>query len=217
MGVVAAPSIAAADADHGQSMGLTTTVFAAGGIIPGGKVISKPDDITSMDGSIFVSWQNGVGPNGEPAGSVTESTVVQYATSGRILKSWQLTGRCDGLTADPQHDRLIATVNEDSNSSLYVIRPEAEHGSQLVHYTYSPNPPVHGGGTDAAHIYRGQIFISASNPSDTSQPAVYRATLSATTATLTPVFFDNSTATVANKNSSAYGTRVALGLTHPDS
>ena len=103
MGVVAAPSIAAADADHGQSTGLTTTVFASGGIIAGGKVISKPDDITSMDGSIVVSWQNGVGPNGDPAGSVTESTVVQYASSGRILNSWQLTGRCDGLTADPQH------------------------------------------------------------------------------------------------------------------
>jgi hypothetical protein len=109
------------------------------------------------------------------------------------------------LSADPEHDRVIATVNEDSNSGLYVIKPKDDRGSQLAHYTYSPNPPAHGGGTDAPHIYRGQLFISASNPSDTSQPTVYRAVRSGTTATLTPVFFDNSKATVANTNSSARG------------
>jgi hypothetical protein len=121
------------------------------------------------------------------------------------------------LSADSAHDRLIATVNEDSNSSLYVIKPTAGPGQQLVHYTYSPNPLVHGGGTDAPHMYRGQILISASNPSTTVGPAVYSATLSGTTATLTPVFFDNSKATVANKNSSAFGTQVTLALTDPDS
>jgi hypothetical protein len=192
-------------------------VFASGGAIADGKVVSDPDDITSLDRSIFVSWQNGVGPNGEPAGSVTQSTVVQYASSGQVINSWQLTGRCDGLSADPAHDRLIATVNEDSNTSLYVINPNANRGSQLDHYTYSPNPPVHGGGTDAPHIYRGQLFISASNPGDTSRPAVYRAVLSGGTASLTPVFFDNSKATVANTNAPGRGTQVVLALTDPDS
>jgi hypothetical protein len=128
-----------------------------------------------------------------------------------------LKGRCDGLSADPEHDRVIATVNEDSNTSLFVIKPDTDHRSQLVHYMYSPNPPAHGGGNDAPHIYHGQILISASNPSDTSKPAVYRATLSGTTAALTPVFFDNSKATVANTGTPSSGTQVALALTDPDS
>jgi hypothetical protein len=216
-GVLAGASPVAAQ-DANQSTAFTTTVFAAAGTIPGGTSISDPDDITSMDGLIFVSWQNGVGPNGEPAGSVTQSTVVEYASSGKVINSWQLAGRCDGLSADSAHDRLIATVNEDGNSSLYVIKPAAAGpGQQLVHYTYSPNPLVHGGGTDAPHMYRGQIFISASNPSSAVGPAVYSATLSGTTATLAPVFFDNSKATEANKNFAAFGTQVTLALTDPDS
>jgi hypothetical protein len=188
-------------------------VFAAGST-----TLSKPDDITSMGGSLFVSWQNGVGPQGEPAtnGNLF-STIAQYSNSGHLLNSWQLKGRCDGMTADPQHERIIATVNEDANTSLYVIKPEADAGQQLTHYTYSPNPPVHGGGTDAPHIYKGQIFISASAPGDVTAPAVYRATLSGTTASLAPVFSDNSSAIVANTNDPLHGTSVALALTDPDS
>jgi hypothetical protein len=67
------------------------------------------------------------------------------------------------------------------------------------------------------HVYRGQILISASNPKDTTVPAVYRAMLSGTTATLTPVFFDDSSATVANTDSPLYGQQVTLALTDPDS
>jgi hypothetical protein len=184
----------------------------------GSSSLSAPDDITSMGGSIFVSWQNGVGPLGEPAANGnTQSTVVEYSSSGRVLNSWQLTGRCDGIAADPAHERIVATVNEDGNTSLSTIRLDAPAASQVVHFTYSPNPPIHGGGTDAPHIYRGQILISASNPSDTTQPAVYRATLSGTTATLTPVFFDNASATVANTDSPQHGQQVTLALTDPDS
>lgn len=193
--------------------GLSVEVFASGGAS-----FSKADDITAMNGSVFVSWQNGVGPQGEPAANGnTQSSVVQYSLDGGVLNSWQLTGRCDGLSADRQNNRLIATVNEDGNSSLYVIFPSAAPGAQLVHYAYSPNPPVHGGGTDAAHIYRGQIFLTASNPSDSTQPAVYRASLSGGVATLSPVFFDNSTAIVANTNDPARGSAVGLSLSDPDS
>ncbi|HEY4025672.1 MAG TPA: hypothetical protein VGO86_04500 [Candidatus Dormibacteraeota bacterium] len=202
-------------AAHGEdtSSRLTAQPFASGGTS-----LSAPDDITSMGTSVFVAWQNGVGAQGEPAANGnTQSTVVQYSSSGHVLQSWRLTGRVDGMTADPAHGRIIATVNEDANTSLFTIRPEEPVASQVVHYTYSPNPPVHGGGTDAPHIFRGQLLISASSPSDATQPAVYRATLSGTTATLTPVFFDNAGATVANTNSPQHGQRVTLALSDPDS
>src|ERR1700686_5021176 len=203
----------AAAKEGGPGTGFAASVFATGGT-----AFSAVDDITAMEGSIFVSWQNGVGPKGEPAGNGnTQSTIAQYSSSGRLINSWQLTGRCDGMTADSQHDRVIATLNEDGNSSLVTITPDAPKSSQVVHYTYSPSALPHGGGTDAPHIYRGQILISASNPSDTTQPAVYRATLSGTTATLTPVFFDNVTATAANTDSPQYGQHVTLALSDPDS
>jgi hypothetical protein len=203
---------AAAHADD-HSAGLTAQHFAGGS-----SSLSAPDDITAMGDSIFVAWQNGVGPQGEPAANGnTQSTVVGYSPGGRALHSWRLTGRVDGMTADPAHERIVATVDEDGNTSLFTIQPELRAASQVVHYTYSPNPPVHGGGTDAPHVFRGQLLISASNPSDTTQPAVYQATLSGTTATLTPVFFDDSSATLANTNSAQHGQRVTLALTDPDS
>jgi hypothetical protein len=212
LGSVAAAGTVAADDNNGAS-GLSAQLFASGGTS-----LSAPDDITAMGGFVFVAWQNGVGPQGEPAANGnTQSTVVQYSRGGRNLQSWQLTGRVDGMTADAAHERIIATVNEDANTSLYTIRPEAPAASQLTHYTYSPASPVHGGGTDAPPIYRGQILISASNPSDTTQPAVYRAVLSGTTATLTPIFLDNVSAKVANTNSPQVGQQMTLALSDPDS
>jgi len=55
--------------------------------------------------------------------------------------------------------------------------------------------------------------------SQPTYPAVYLAKLDATTkvATITPVFLDESSATVANKGTSQYGTSTKLALTDPDS
>jgi hypothetical protein len=87
----------------------------------------------------------------------------------------------------------------------------------VQHYRFNLNPLPHGGGTDAVSVYRGAILISASAPTIADGPAVYRAQLEANgVAVLQPVFFDNSTATVANVGSSS-GTQVALALTDPDS
>jgi hypothetical protein len=127
-------------------------------------------------------------------------------------------GHADGLAADAAGHRLIVTVNEDGNSSLFAISPEAPAGDQVRHYEYNLNPLAHGGGTDAVSIYRGVILISASNPAVANGPAVYRARLEARgVAVLQPVFYDNSIATFANGNSPSWGQRVALALTDPDS
>src|ERR1700730_2636888 len=116
IGSVMAAGVVAADDNNGAS-GFSAQVFATGG-----STFSAVDDITNMGGSIFVAWQNGVGPKGEPAANGnTQSTVVQYSRSGRNLQDWQLTARVDGMTADAAHDRIIATVNEDALTSLYTI------------------------------------------------------------------------------------------------
>ncbi|MGO9972547.1 MAG: hypothetical protein ACLP01_07035 [Solirubrobacteraceae bacterium] len=123
---------------------------------------------------------------------------------------------------DPRLDRLIATVNEDANSSVYLINPDGG----ATHYQYS-EPLPHNGGTDAISIYHGMVLISASAPGTTGTesapqptfPAVYDATFDpgARIAYLTPLFYDEDDATVANVNASDYGQSVALGLTDPDS
>lgn len=109
------------------------------------------------------------------------------------------------------------TVNEDGNSSIYTIDP-SETGPQAVHqYSYSPSVLPHGGGTDAISVMKGRIFLSASAPTTSTGPAMYSATLSGSTAYLSPVFDDNSTAVGANFNSPDFRMSQSLALTDPDS
>lgn len=208
-----APTVAHAAATDSPTAGYTVAVFATGSTTTFG-----PDDITRLGRDILVAWQNGVGPDGSPSSTGnTHSTVVEYTPDGSALHKWSLDGHIDGLTADPAHHRVIATSNEDANSSLYTIVPGAPSAAMVHHYQYAPSPLPHGGGTDAISIVAGRIFISASNPSNPAGPAVYQAKLSRGVATLRPVFFDNSSATVANTNATDYGQTVSLALTDPDS
>jgi hypothetical protein len=203
-------------------------IFASGNQIthpvPGGRAtISQPDDITYLNGRIYVGFQNSVGPQGQasPSGN-TESTIVAFSLSGQPVAEWDVVGKCDGVTADPQLDRVIATVNEDANSSVYLIDPDGV----ATHYQYS-EPLPHNGGTDAISIYNGMVLISASAPGTTGTlsapqptfPAVYRATFDSQTriATVKPLFDDEDPATVANVDASDFGQPVNLALTDPDS
>ncbi len=187
--------------------------------------LTLPDDIASFGHNVFVTFQNGVGAQGEASKSGNlDSTIVEFTPSGQAVHQWDLRGKCDGLTADPRTGTVVATVNEDLKSSLYTIKPGKWRGGQVQHYTYS-KPLPHNGGTDAISVYHGQLFISASAPGTTgaaapnaAYPAVYVVTLKPKThvATVRPLFSDEAKATVANAGASA-GKTVKLGLTDPDS
>jgi len=188
--------------------GFSVSTVATGG------ALSKPDDITVLGNDLFVSFQNGVGAKGEPAKSGGRtSTVQEYTLAGVPLARWTLTGKCDGLTADAAHHRLVATVNEDASSSLYTISPSS---AAATHYSYRPGSLPHRGGTDSISVVNGQLLIAASAPSTAGGPAVYRAQLAGRTATLTPVFTDTSPATTANAGPGR-GKSEKLALTDPDS
>lgn len=212
---VAGASVAGAQesGSGGAPASLKVAVFAKGGSL------SQPDEVTKLGSHIFVAYQNGLHALGQAAANGrTTSTIVEYNESGKALGSWNITGHCDGMVADPGHGRLVATVNEDGNSSLYTITPGPglPMPSQVSHYNYSANPLPHGGGTDAISIVDGHIVISASAPTVASGPAAYQATLSMGVATLSPLFYDNSMATVANTGANS-GSQVHLALTDPDS
>lgn len=207
-----------ASADPGVRAGFSIKTFASAP-----KSTTGADDVTTLDGHVFVGWQNGVGTKGEPNPTTgqTQGRLVEYSSSGKRLASWELAGKIDGVGGDPAHHRIIATVNEDGNSSLYTINPSAESGKQIKHYTYSPAPDssssggvLTGGGTDAVSVQDGHVYLSASNPASPIATAVLEAKLNPETgvATLSATFADNATATDA-----VSGQPVKLALTDPDS
>lgn len=174
---------------------------------------SSPDDLTRSGDDLFVSFQNGVPATGGTKGTPADSTIVKLDLGGRIEHTWRLAGKCDGLTADPAHHRVIATVNEDGNSSLYTL-PTAGSAAP-THYLYDAAPLPHGGGTDSVTIYRGGIYLAASAPAN-GGPALYRVVLDAGVAHLAAApFYDSSTATLANTPRPHRS--VHLALTDPDS
>lgn len=170
---------------------------------------SSPDDVTFIGPHIFVGFQNGVPSDGPAPGTPQQSTLVEMKPSGEIEQTWNITGKIDGLGADPADSRVVLTVNEDSNSSMYTVSLDGA----VQHYTYDEALP-HGGGTDAVSVFHGAIYTSASNPS--GGPALYRITLKdggVAHVEDTAVNTD-SAATVANAGQS--GT-TQLALTDPDS
>ena len=210
----------------------------AGSRVRHSEPLTQPDDITLLNGHLFTGFQNGVGPQGQasPDGN-RDSTIVEFTLNGHMIRQWDVRGKCDGLTANPATGLVVATVNEDANSSLYTINPS---NGQVLHYFYSLPLPRHGstrplphqvlrslphnGGTDAISFYHGMMLISASAPGTTgaaapkpAYPAVYSVTLNSALhiAFVRPLFYDESDATAAN--GPHFGRTVRLALTDPDS
>ncbi len=183
--------------------------------------LTKPDDITTLGGELFVAFQNGVGPQGQASTDGNrDSTIVEFTPWGSEIHQWDLRGKCDGLTAS-NSTGVVATVNEDANSSLYTIDPWT---GQVVHYSYNKNPLPHNGGTDAISFYHGLMLISASAPGTSgaaapnpAYPAVYLVTLDRANrvAYVHALFYGEATATAANGPHA--GKTVKLALTDPDS
>jgi hypothetical protein len=182
---------------------------------------TKPDDITRLGDLLYVSYQNNAGADGLPLDST--STIVAFnRADGSVAKTYTLLGRCDGLTADPDHNRIFASVNEDNNSSLYVIAPTSP--TPVVHYTYSPDPAEIGtdgalnGGTDAISIGTDDaVYVAHSNPAvGLNTAAVYTLSLSGTTAKLTKFFGVDDVATIIHPTPGSPKS-APLGLTDPDS
>jgi hypothetical protein len=197
----------------------------AGSTSPKTEPLTLPDDIAMLGSRLFVGFQNGVGPQGQASSDGNlDSTIVEFSTTGHEISQWDITGKCDGLTAFPFLSLVIATVNEDANSSAYTIAPRAPGPMQIQHYQYN-EPLPHNGGTDAISVYDRQVLISASAPGTTgpgapqpTYPAVYSVSFEPAihVAKVTPVFYDEAQATVANQGS-GQGTSVKLALTDPDS
>ena len=207
----------------------TATVFATGADLvhstPSGKeALTQPDDITRLGHTCLLASRTVRVLRARPAPPET-STAPSSSSTSEATRSANGTWSASA-TGSPRtryNGQLIATVNEDANSSVYLINPVA--GAAPVDYRYSEPLPSKGG-TDAISVFRGMILISASAPGTTgvaapqaTYPAVYRVAFDAEThvAHVFPLFFDEAEATVANVESPSYGQDVRLALIDPDS
>ena len=90
-----------------------------------------PDDLTNIGTDIYVAFQNGVPSTGGATGTPATSTIVKFTLQGSIEQTWPITGKIDGLTADPAHHRVIATVTKTATPA-----------STRCPATAAPHPPT---------------------------------------------------------------------------
>lgn len=214
------PTFAATTQNPSLPAGFHSQTFASG---TASQIL--PDDITTLNGHIYTAYQNGIpSKGGTGKNGAKQSTIVEYNKQGKVIQKWKITGKCDGMTADTANNRIIATVNEDGNSSLYIITPGK---TTPQHFQYQPNPSgssakgslATGGGTDSIGIVNGKYYLSASAPSKGpngkfTKTALFQAHINTSKGivTLTSALKDNAAAKDA-----VTGKNVTLNLSDPDS
>lgn len=172
--------------------------------------MNHPDDIQVIGGKVFIGWQNSSAKDGS---TTKPSTIAEYSTSGKLLKTWNVIGHADGLHMDTATGTLWVTANEDAKPRLYLIKPS----SSSVTTVSVPATPQ-GGGLDDLRFVNGVAYVSASNPTLNSAgknnaPALLKVTVSGNKAHLAPAFMANATV----KTLIPPVTSVKLNLTDADS
>ena len=202
---------------HAQSMAgptahspYTVSVFA-----PPPAGLTNPDSITEAGGDIFITYAN----DSQPDGTKGPSTVVQYTLDGKIVRTYSIAGKNDGLKYNPYTGKIWALRNEDANPALTIIDPKT---GATTDYTYAQKP-AHGGGYDDVVFIYGQTFISASNPTlqpatastpngQNIYPSVVKARIVGRLIYVTPVLYGN-----ASLTDIATGSTVIAQQSDPDS
>jgi hypothetical protein len=209
---LAALVLTTAFASNASAQGPVATPPYAISVFAAGNTVNFQPDSIAVDKSnahIFIGFGDGVAKDGSDGKS---STILEYNTSGVLLKTLSVKGHNDGLRFDPSTGLLWSLQNEDANPNLVII--DTQTGVQTV-YTFGPT--VHGGGFDDITFTKNGTFFCASNPTlnggGTNPFGVLGlATLSGTSVNITPFAPGNSTAT-----NIPTGLPVTLNVTDPDS
>ena len=110
--------------------------MVSGSTTPKTESLSNPDDITRWGGELFVGFQRRRSAR-KVSPALTErngdSTVVEFTLTGQVINQWDVAGKTDGVTADPGVG-VLATVNEDAHSWLYLIRPNAPASDAVTRF-----------------------------------------------------------------------------------
>jgi hypothetical protein len=136
------------------------TVFANGAAVKA----TGPDSVTITNDSLWVSYTNGA----DSTGAGGSSTIVQYDLTGNVVKQYVLPGSVDGLKYDAERDLIWALQNQDGNSTLALI--PASGNAAYSSYSYAAQSSTRG--YDDVAFVDGQIFLSYTNPTGTSDPTI---------------------------------------------
>jgi hypothetical protein len=172
--------------------------------------MNHPDDIQVLGSNVWIGWQNQSAKDGST--SVT-STIAEYTTGGKLLKTWSVIGHADGLHMNPATNMMWVTANEDAKPRLYIINPASSTVT-----TITVPPLAQGGGLDDFRFFNGAAYISASNPTLNSAglntaPAILKVTVSGSTAQVASAFKANAKVSTLNPPVMP----ATLNLTDPDS
>lgn len=69
------------------------------------------DDNAFLGGNLYVGCHNKT----LSSGGGGKSTLVEYSTAGKVLKTWSIKGQIAGIGADPLKRYLIVSLNEDAH------------------------------------------------------------------------------------------------------
>ncbi len=171
---------------------------------------SNPDSVAVDGNKVFIGYGDGTKSDGSDG---LPSTVAQFTASGKLVRIFKVPGHNDGLRVNPTDHQVYALLNQDGNSRLTIINPKT--GAEKTYDLPSVNGPK--GGYDDLVFLNGQIFVTPSSPTLTSDginPYPILATLSLTDdqAIVTPVLQGNTAAV-----DSATGESITLNLKDPDS
>ncbi len=181
----------------------------------GSATLYNPDGIVITKRFVYVDYQ------GQSDHLPGPSTIVKYDSSGHIVGSVALTGRCDGLRMNPVTHVLWATFNNDGLNGrprrqplLYTIDP-ATLAAKLYRF---PLVQPHGGGYDDIAFIGRRAYLAASSPTLTAagvndKPAVVEATLTQDgKVDIKPVVYGNTLGYDPTR-----GSLVRFNITDPDS
>lgn len=191
--------------------GYTVSVWAHGT-----SAYFNPDPIDFDGTNVWVAYQNMTTKDGSDggAGYGTTSTIVEYSKDGKtVIAMYSTPGHADGMRVQASAHKVWVSSNEDGNPHLVAIDTTVADASAAV-TEYTISGLTHGGGIDDMQFVNGKFYVACSNPANpgTHVPALGTFTISTTTATFSPVFYDND---IAFPVGSDAGT--ALTVSDPDS
>ncbi|HWK46330.1 MAG TPA: hypothetical protein VNT30_16535 [Stellaceae bacterium] len=167
----------------------TVTVDKLSVLASAPRSLKSPDSITLDNGTVWTAYTNGA----DSTGASGHSTVVEYDASGNIMQYYQVAGYVDGLKLNPTTGEIWVLQNQDGNSQLSLINPVLQTLSAPLSYANSPTTR----GFDDVVFDNGKVFLSMTNPNDTSGDATIVELLNGNNPTgallITPIFKNGTT------------------------
>src|SRR5258708_24648589 len=94
---------------------LNISLFAAGTT-----AYYAPDAVEVNNGHVFIDYQN---TTPKDCTDKTTSTIVDYTMDGKVVKTFSVPGKSDGMRADPSIPFSVVPSGEDGNPKFVTIDP----------------------------------------------------------------------------------------------